>query len=103
MRALSALVLLGQGLGATCLLPPLARMMQASERALVNQGLEEGRESAVCFDVSGRSCWCRVPADAAKELCGGEPCWTPSAQLFSAHETVGGVKHFDTTLPVHAV
>ena len=36
MRALSALVLLGQGLGATCLLPPLARMMQASERVLVN-------------------------------------------------------------------
>ena len=49
MRALIALVLQDLGLDATCLLPPLARMMQASERALVNEGLEEGRESAVCF------------------------------------------------------
>ena len=42
MRALIALVLQDLGLDATCLLPPLARMMQASERALVNEGLEEG-------------------------------------------------------------
>ena len=64
MRALTAFVLLGCGLHATCL-PPLARMMQASEQTLVNEGLEEGREAQVCFDVVGRSCWCRVPAAAA--------------------------------------
>ena len=90
MRALTALVLLKCGLHATCVLPPLARMMQASEQALVNEGLEEGREEKVCFDVGGRSCWCRVPAEAAATLCDGEPCWTPSAGLFSAAATVGG-------------
>eukprot|EP01047_Picozoa_sp_COSAG01_P094283 COSAG01_NODE_25227_length_751_cov_6.128834_1_plen_83_part_00 len=77
MRALTALVLLKCGLHAPCVLPPLARMMQASERAMVNAGLEEGREQRVCFDVAGRSCWCRVPAEAAEALCDGEPCWTP--------------------------
>eukprot|EP01049_Picozoa_sp_SAG25_P006083 SAG25_NODE_439_length_7992_cov_12.738376_11_plen_172_part_00 len=77
------LVLLKCSLHATCVLTPLARMMQASEQALVNEGLEEGREEKVCFDVGGRSCWCRVPAEAATTLCDGELCWTPWAGLFS--------------------
>ena len=77
-RALTALVLLECGLHAPCVHPPLARMMQASEQALVNEGLEEGREEKVCFDVGGRSCWCRVPAEAAATLCDGEPCSTCS-------------------------
>jgi hypothetical protein len=80
MRALTALVLLECGLHATCVQPPLARMMQASEQALVNEGLEEGREEKVCFDVGGRTCWCRVPPEAAATLCDGEPCWTPWAR-----------------------
>jgi hypothetical protein len=90
MRALTALVLLKCGLHATCVLPPLGHMMQASEQALVNEGLEEGREEKVCFDVGGRFCWCRVPAEAAVTLCDGELCWTPSAGLFSVVAMVGG-------------
>jgi hypothetical protein len=92
------LVLLKCGLHATCVLTPLARMMQASEQALVNEGLEEGREEKVCFDVGGRSCWCRVPAEAATTLCDGELCWTPWAGLFSAAETVGKTQSFGGVL-----
>ena len=56
MWALTVLVLLLKCGNATCLLPPLARIMQASEQALVNEGLQEGREERVCFGVAGRAC-----------------------------------------------
>lgn len=68
MWALTVLVLLWKCGNATCLPPPLARIMQASEQALVNEGLQEGREERVCFGVAGRACWCRVPAAAAAQL-----------------------------------
>ena len=41
MWALTVLVLLWKCGNATCLPPPLARIMQASEQALVNEGLQE--------------------------------------------------------------
>ena len=62
---------------------PLARVLRASENREANNLLGEGREEMVCFDQAKTVCLCRLPANAAQAICGGEPCWALDRSVMS--------------------
>ena len=62
---------------------PLARVLRASENREANDLLGEGREEMVCFDQAKTVCLCRLPANAAQAICGGEPCWALDRSVMS--------------------
>ena len=62
---------------------PLARVLRASENREANDLLSEGREEMVCFDQAKTVCLCRLPANAAQAICGGEPCWALDKSVMS--------------------
>ena len=67
---------------------PLARVLRASENREANDLLGEGHEEMVCFDRAKTVCLCRLPANAAQAICGGEPCWALDRSVMSVCDTL---------------